>query len=119
MRGGFVVFLRSCLIIFCLFLAPFYLKAEPSSPLKVGIFLESPPFSYRDKNGAYVGAAVGIFKHIAKELKWSYEFIPLKPDFNEGTRRLAQGEFDLLIGAMSITYERYKLVDFSFPFDFM
>jgi polar amino acid transport system substrate-binding protein len=108
-----MAFLRNFFLCFSLF---FSIVAEASHPIKVGIILDSHPFSYRENDGSYAGVAVDLFRAIAEDLHWTYEFIPLGLNFDENIDRLARGEFDILLGALSITYERYQKVDFSFPF---
>jgi len=85
-------------------------------PLKVGVLIDSKPFSWSEKNGVYMGSAVDLFTHIAKDLGWKYVLVPINPIFDEAIDKVHNGELDILVGPISVTHERYQKVDFSRPF---
>lgn len=85
-------------------------------PLRVGVLVNSAPFSWQDSHHIYLGSAVDLFTHIAKSLDWDYEFFSLPPRIDEAIDRVQKGEFDALVGPVSVSHQRYKKVDFSRPF---
>ena len=87
-----------------------------AKPLRVGVLMESKPFSWQTSDGKYRGAAVDLFRHIAKDLDWEYEFTLTGPSFNKAVDAVHDGKFDILIGPVSVSYARYQKVDFSRPF---
>lgn len=99
-----------------LFMTMFFITAQAQVPLKVGVILDLDPISFKESNGSFAGAAVDLFSHIAQELKWSYEFVPLEPLFDKAVEKVRKKELDVLVGPISVNLERYKLIDFSRPF---
>lgn len=84
-----------------------------SGKLKVGSDIPYPPFEFgRAPN--YEGFDVDVVKAIAKKLGLEAEFI--KTPFDTIFRNLAQGKFDMVASATTITAEREKEVDFSEPY---
>lgn len=84
-------------------------------PLKVGVVV-NPPFVIKNE-AAFSGIAVDIWHEVAQELERSYTFVDqTNEDMDKPFESLAQGDVDVLIGALSITGDRYKKVDFTLPF---
>jgi polar amino acid transport system substrate-binding protein len=90
---------------------------ETSEPGKliVGSDIPYPPFEFGRKPD-YKGVDIGLVNEIGKRLG-------LEVEFNDAAyetifRDLAQGKFDMVATASTITPERQKEVDFSIPYDF-
>ncbi len=105
--------IKRALVLFFLTILPIHVFGQH---LKVGVILQDKPFSWQESNKMYTGIAVDIFSHIAEELKWKYTFIPINPPLENVFDRVQKGEFDIIVGPISITHERYQKVDFSLPF---
>lgn len=67
-------------------------------------------------NNEYQGIAVDIWKLIAKNLDLAYEFVPMSEHIDQDIHALANGEIDVLIGAIIPITEKMKLVDFMKPY---
>jgi len=90
-----------------------------SIPLKIGL-IESPPYIYKNSRGDITGYEYDIIDKIANDnnLNVEYEYIPeegRKYTYNEMIDKLAQGEYDIISGGITNTYERSKIVLFSSP----
>jgi polar amino acid transport system substrate-binding protein len=84
-----------------------------SGKLKVGSDIPYPPFEFgRAPN--YEGFDVDLVKAIATKLDLDAEFV--KTPFDTIFRNLAQGKFDMVATASTISAEREKEVDFSDPY---
>ena len=85
--------------------------------LRVGSDIPYKPFEFGDAPN-YQGFDVDVVTAIAKRLDLQAEFV--KTPFDTIFRNLAQGKFDMVASAATITAERKKEVDFSdsyFPAD--
>ena len=79
--------------------------------LQIGVQASSPPFSYIDGSGERAGFDIDIVKALCEEIEAQCEFI--ESGFAGLIPRLEKGEFDAVVGSLSITDERLKVVDFS------
>lgn len=84
--------------------------------LRVGVIINQAPFSYINKKGEYKGVSVKIWQEIAKKLKLSYKFIPIKSSFDAAVNAVKDEKLDALVGPVSVTHKRIQLVDFSRPY---
>ena len=81
--------------------------------LRVGSDIPYAPFEFgRDPD--YQGFDIDIVNEIAKRLDVEAQFV--KTPFDPIFRNLAQGRFDLVASAATITPERQKTVNFSVPY---
>ena len=81
--------------------------------LQVGSDIPYAPFEFgRAPN--YEGFDIDVVNEIAKRLELDAEFV--KTPFDPIFRNLAQGRFDMVASAASITPEREKTIDFSDPY---
>jgi ABC-type amino acid transport substrate-binding protein len=81
--------------------------------LRVGSDIPYAPFEFgRDPD--YQGFDVDIVTEVAKRLEVEAQFV--KTPFDPIFRNLAQGRFDLVASAATITPEREKTVNFSVPY---
>jgi ABC-type amino acid transport substrate-binding protein len=81
--------------------------------LRVGSDIPYKPFEFGDAPN-YQGLDVDVVKAVAKKLDLEAEFV--KTPFDTIFRSLAQGKFDMVASATTITAEREKEVDFSQPY---
>jgi ABC-type amino acid transport substrate-binding protein len=84
-----------------------------SGKLTVGSDIPYPPFEF-GRSPDYKGFDVDVVKAVAKKLGLEAEFV--KTPFDTIFRNLAQGKFDMVASASTITAEREKEVDFSDPY---
>jgi polar amino acid transport system substrate-binding protein len=81
--------------------------------LTVGSDIPYPPFE-QGKKGSYTGFDVELMEAIGKEIGREPEFID--SSFETIFRDLAQGKFEAVMSAATITEEREKVVAFSNPY---
>jgi polar amino acid transport system substrate-binding protein len=81
--------------------------------LTVGSDIPYPPFE-QGKKGSYTGFDVELMEAIGKEIGREPEFID--SSFETIFRDLAQGKFEAVVSAATITEEREKVVAFSNPY---
>lgn len=82
---------------------------------KVGIASPIAPFVIVG-NETYSGIAADIWQTIANNEKINYQYVVLNHNTDAAIQALAHGDIDVLIGPVSISHARYKVVDFSYPF---
>jgi ABC-type amino acid transport substrate-binding protein len=82
-------------------------------PLTVGSDIPYPPFE-QGKKGSYTGFDVELMEAIGEEIGREPEFID--SSFETIFRDVAQGKFEAVMSAATITEEREKVVDFSEPY---
>ncbi len=87
--------------------------AEPLR-IKVGTNAEYPPFEFVDANGRVTGFDIDLMGAIAKAGGFEAEFVNTRWDGIFVA--LAQGEFDAVMSAATITDERKQTVNFSDPY---
>ncbi len=83
-------------------------------PLTVGSDIPYPPFEQKAKSGGYTGFDVELMEAIGKEIGREPEFID--SSFETIFRDVAQGKFEAVMSAATITEEREKVVAFSNPY---
>jgi polar amino acid transport system substrate-binding protein len=74
----------------------------------------SPPFMFNNIT-VPEGISVDIWNQIAREENLDYQLIP-QTNVKMGIEALIRGDLDILIGPLSITEERLKLVQFTQPY---
>ncbi|HET7308378.1 MAG TPA: transporter substrate-binding domain-containing protein [Gammaproteobacteria bacterium] len=96
--------------------APGQSGSQPTStqpPLIVGIKV-APPFVIKNTDGTYSGISVELWKRIAKNLGWQYQF--RQTDLDGLLQGTEGGRYVVGIGAVTVTAEREQHLDFSHPF---
>jgi polar amino acid transport system substrate-binding protein len=91
------------------------LGAEPpqAAPLHIAVY-DVPPYGYVNPDGSISGISVDLWRRVAERLERQFKLIPVA-DMEAILSGLEQGHFDAAIGAITITPEREKRVDFSYP----
>ncbi len=75
---------------------------------------EAPPFAMKTPDGDWEGISIDLWRRIADQLGLQYRFQEKTlQDLLSGTR---DGSLDAAVGALTITAEREKALDFSQPF---
>lgn len=112
-----------CLLIVCLsgFLIPASalpsdVIQHPQNPrrLKVAVF-DRPPYSFRDKDGNWVGLSIELWEKIAGRLGIPYDYVEMP--LSEVYKQLHSGACDLS-PAIAISRERADQVEFTEPYLF-
>jgi polar amino acid transport system substrate-binding protein len=88
-------------------------EAGGGEPLTVGSDIPYPPFE-QGKKGSYTGFDVNLMEAIGEEIGRQPEFID--STFETIFRDVAQGKFEAVMSAATITEEREKVVAFSNPY---
>jgi polar amino acid transport system substrate-binding protein len=88
-------------------------ESSGGEKLTVGSDIPYPPFE-QGKKGSYTGFDVELMEAIGKEIGREPEFID--SSFETIFRDLAQGKFESVMSAATITEEREKVVSFSLPY---
>jgi polar amino acid transport system substrate-binding protein len=88
-------------------------ESAGGEPLTVGSDIPYPPFE-QGKPGNYTGFDIELMEAIAEKLGRKAEF--QDTSFETIFRDVAQGKFESVISAATITEEREKAVDFSNPY---
>ena len=88
---------------------------EPSQavPLRIAVY-DVPPYGYANPDGSMSGISVDLWRRVAERLERQFKLIPVS-EMESVLSGLEQGRFDAAIGAITITPEREKRVDFSYP----
>lgn len=87
--------------------------SDPSNILTVAV-KPAAPFVIPQANGEYTGISIALWEQIAAQLNLDYEY--QETDLGTLLDGVAQGRFDLGVGALTITAEREARFDFSQPF---
>jgi ABC-type amino acid transport substrate-binding protein len=85
----------------------------PERRLVVGT-KEAPPFSMKNKGGKWEGISVELWRQIAAEMNLAFEFRELT--LKQLLQGVADGSLDAVVAAITVTFEREKLFDFTHPF---
>lgn len=85
----------------------------PGRPLVIGT-KHAPPFAIRSPDGTWSGLSIELWREIAEELQVPYEL--READLEGLLAGLADGSFDVVAAALTVTSEREARIDFSHPF---
>lgn len=80
-----------------------------------GLEAQYKPFEFRDENNEIIGYDIDVGTEIGKRLG-GVEPNPVDTNWSTVIQSLYNGEFDLILGGMTATAERYERVNFSYPY---
>ena len=98
-----------------LYLLPYASDASQTQPIRVGVVSLSP-FSTPTSNVHYKGIATDIWENIADAGGINYVYVPLSEDVNADLQLLQEHKIDVIVGPITITHNRLKIVNFSVPY---
>jgi polar amino acid transport system substrate-binding protein len=87
--------------------------AAEDAPLRVAVY-DVPPYGLVEPDGSIDGVSVDLWRRTAEVLGRQYRFIPVS-QMEAILQGLERNEFDVAIGAITITPQRLTRVDFSYP----
>lgn len=82
-------------------------------PLQVAVY-DVAPYGRSLPDGTVTGLSVDLWRRVAERLERRFELTPVA-DMATLLAEVHRGRFDVAIGAITITPERERLVDFSYP----
>lgn len=83
------------------------------APLRVAVRV-SPPFVTKAAAGNYEGLTIALWEHIAATNGYTYDYIDV--ELEQLISGVAAKDYDIGLGAVSVTAERERLIDFTLPF---
>lgn len=95
-------------------------KITRTGTLTAGTSKDALPFAYRNERGELVGYSVDLLKLITQQLEQEYnrkielKLVALEP--KERIPQLTSGSVDIVCDASSFTWERDRVIDFSFSY---
>jgi len=99
------------ILIVCISL-PIFGVSQTEQTLRVAIY-DAAPFGYQNPDGTYDGLMVDLWESIARELEWDFQYE--LTDMDGLLAGLQNDQYDIGLGAISITPSREALVDFTQP----
>ncbi|MBN9511410.1 MAG: transporter substrate-binding domain-containing protein [Alphaproteobacteria bacterium] len=75
----------------------------------------APPFAMKTEDGAWEGISIDLWRHLAEHLHLRYRLAE-RADVPALLHAVTSGEADLALGALTVTGERRKIMDFTQPF---
>ena len=75
---------------------------------------EAPPFSMKNTKGSWEGISIELWENISDDLNIAYELKEMS--IKEMIAELSAGTLDAGVAAMTVTYDREVVIDFSHPF---
>ena len=99
----------------CIALGGGEMRAEsgPTMPLRVAVY-DVEPYGARSRDGLFTGASVDLWRRVAEDRKWQYQ-LTLVSQMDDLLSGLQASDYDIAIGAITITSDRLTRVDFSYP----
>jgi len=79
-----------------------------------GLEAQYRPFEFRDENNDIVGYDIDVANEIASRL--GVKATPVDTNWAAVIQSLYTGQFDLILGGMTATPDRFKRVNFSYPY---
>ncbi|EKS42052.1 substrate-binding periplasmic protein [Afipia broomeae] len=88
-------------------------KAAPPAKreLVVGVN-NAPPFAMQGSDGAWSGLSIELWRQVAKATNRTFRFVEIR-DVPELIQQTAAGNLDVAVGAITVTVEREKVLDFT------
>jgi ABC-type amino acid transport substrate-binding protein len=91
------------------------MPAPPRERELVVAIMIAPPFVMKRNDGSFYGIGVDLWHRVANRLQLRYGFLE-QPDGAAIIKGIEEGSYDASFGALSVTADRAKLVDFTQPF---
>lgn len=85
--------------------------AAAKRELVVGV-KDAPPFALKGADGAWSGLSIELWRQVAKTTNQPFRFVELR-DMPELMEETAAGRLDVAIGAITVTVDREKVLDFT------
>lgn len=85
----------------------------PFTTVNVGVYI-SPPFVMKNEAGFYTGMAIDIWEQIENELNIKTKYTEFDT-WNGLMQAITDGEIDIAVSNISVTYGRAEMLKFSFP----
>jgi polar amino acid transport system substrate-binding protein len=89
------------------------LVAAEDTPLRVAVY-DAPPYGHLEPDGSVDGVSVDLWRRVAESLGREYHLVPV-PQMEAILQGLEHKDYDVAIGAITITPARLARVDFSYP----
>ena len=80
-----------------------------------GLEAQYKPFEFRDENNEIIGYDIDVATEIGNRLG-NVAPVPVDTNWSTVIQSLNNGDFDLILGGMTATAERFKRVNFSYPY---
>jgi polar amino acid transport system substrate-binding protein len=87
--------------------------ADTGHTLHVAAY-DAAPYAARNANGLYWGASVDLWRRVAEDRHWTYD-LTLVASMEDIVAGVADGRYDVAIGAITITPDRLAHIAFSYP----
>ncbi|MFX5756288.1 transporter substrate-binding domain-containing protein, partial [Acinetobacter baumannii] len=86
-------------------------SAPAKRELVVGVN-NAPPFAMKGSDGAWSGLSIELWRQVAKATNQTFRFVEVEdmPELIQGT---ASSRFDVAVGAITVTVDREKILDFT------
>jgi ABC-type amino acid transport substrate-binding protein len=75
----------------------------------------APPFVMKHDDGSFYGIGIDLWRRVANRLQLRYGFLE-QPDVAALIKGITEGTYDASFGALSVTADRAKLINFTQPF---
>src|SRR3984885_12120562 len=95
------------------FLASTGFAMAQDAPLKVAVY-DAPPYGHVEPDGSVDGVSVDLWRRVAESLGREYHLVPVA-QMEAILQGLERKDYDVAIGAITITPARLARVDFSYP----
>jgi ABC-type amino acid transport substrate-binding protein len=89
------------------------LRTLSPGALRIGTYFVNPPFEYIS-NGERVGFEVDLMNEIARRLSLAAVFVDT--EWEKILQQMQQGQYDCIVGGITITAERRRLLAWSTPY---
>ncbi|HCC23114.1 TPA: hypothetical protein DF272_02960 [Candidatus Falkowbacteria bacterium] len=100
-------------LLVALMISLFFGGAAEAETLTVG-YTTYTPFVIEDKSGRLTGYDIDLLEQLGNYLGVDFEYV--RVDRDKRFDRLISGEFDMMIGGVSVTNGREQRFDFSYPY---
>lgn len=106
--------MRKIFLFFLLLVNSSLASAENGKDLHIGINYFSPPFIIPAGSNGFAGFDVSMMVYLCEKMHRTCKFHTMR--FNELISGVQEGEVDVALSALTITYQRSKYVNFSNPY---